>query len=180
MFPSRQVYHFIARPKLVREINGNFEKARKRPSEPPVVILLGMGGSGETQLALAYCQAGKVNQTFNAIFWVGASNPITLAQSYALISENIHGRKQDFTDSKEMILSVVRNIESWTCSWLMMFDNFDRPSIFQETGNFMREYWPDSGRGAALFISRHGDTILLGSVAVFKMEEDEAIDLLQI
>lgn len=122
-------------------------------SESAVLILLGMGGSGKTKLAIDFCKQGQAENRFDAIFWMDATSPKTLAQSYNEIAREIYGMEQSFQDENKLIASVIRTIRSWTMPWLMVFDNYDLPSSFNETGKAMLEYWPSTGYGSVLFSS---------------------------
>ena len=50
-------------------------------STPLIVILIGMGGAGKTQLALEYCRRMKDERRFRAIFWLDASSRDTMYSS---------------------------------------------------------------------------------------------------
>jgi tetratricopeptide (TPR) repeat protein len=142
-----------------------------------VVVLLGMGGCGKTQLVLDYCQQVEDDGRFHAIFWVDASSPTTVAQSYTVIVEAIAKTKVDPNDAEASIRTALRILSVWKNPWLLIFDNFDEPKAF---GNkHIREYYPQRGRGFIIFTSRDAESKTLGpTIFISIMLEKEGLDLL--
>ena len=62
--PSLQVLHFVNRKALLVRLETNFSPSREVTSSSTIVVLLGMGGAGKTQLALEYCRHVKNSSTF--------------------------------------------------------------------------------------------------------------------
>jgi hypothetical protein len=91
IYPDHRASCFTRRKEIHSEIKDSFRKAFEKSSESAVVVLLGMGGSGKTQLAIDFCKRGEAKGRYEAILWVDATNPKTLAQSYAEIAKTIYG-----------------------------------------------------------------------------------------
>ena len=143
----------------------------------PVVVLLGMGGCGKTQLALQYCQQCEAKGRFSAIFWVDASSSTSTAQGFATIAGVIKGSQAACQDPEANIETVKQDLGAWTKRWLIVFDNFDNPEAFENRD--IRDYFPHGKNGAILFTSRHGDSKRLGHViALAEMSQVEGLELL--
>jgi hypothetical protein len=138
-------------------------------------VLQGMGGSGKTQLALRCCQMAQ-ESGFLATFWVNASSPFTVVQSYRSILRIISPGREVGNDDSEAILLIRNQIRTWTERWLLVFDNYDNPKAF--TSQAIRDYIPGQG-GHIPFTSRHKDSSRLGHcVDLSRMTEEEGAELL--
>lgn len=81
----------------------------------------------------------------HAIFWIDASSPTTIAQSYTVAVEAIAKTKVDLNDTEANIRTALRILSAWKNPWLLDFDNFDEPKAFEN--KHIREYYPQHGRG---------------------------------
>ena len=141
------------------------------------VVLLGMGGSGKTQLALELCRQAKEDLGYMAVFWVNASSPVSVSQSYKAIAKKISKVQQDDADSEDVISLVQDTLREWTHPWLFIFDNYDNPKAFQTSS--VRHYIPGGKEGRILFTSRHEDSAQLGhKIEVSGMTDDESLKIL--
>jgi hypothetical protein len=78
-------------------------------------------------------------------------------------------------DLREAVSPVRDFLSSWTYGWLLVFDNLDNPSDF----NDIRTFFPDSNHGSILVTSRcAGSTELGDMIGVDRMEESEGLQLL--
>lgn len=162
----------------MREISKALQD-RRDEIDPTVVVLCGMPGSGKTQLALKYCRRTKASQRHDSIFWVDASSPSSTARSFSAIEESIFNTKTDPPNVDASVKKVTTEMSKWQTSWLIVFDNFDTPSLFDEEGKNIRDYFPCGNRGAILFTSTNEDAERLGHmIEVGKMTEDEGMELL--
>ena len=140
-------------------------------------MLLGMGGSGKTQLALECCRQAEEDMGFVATLWVDASSPVSVVQSYNIIARKILKDVREDNDSEATISLVQDTLRDWKQRWLVVFDNYDNPKDFQSQG--IRNYIPHGKNGYILFTSRHEDSARLGhQVSVSGMTEKESLDLL--
>jgi tetratricopeptide (TPR) repeat protein len=141
------------------------------------IVLLGMGGSGKTQLALEFCRQAEEELGFMAVIWIDASSPASVAQSYKTIAKNISNDRQDDVESDATISLVHNALRGWKQRWLVVFDNYDNPKAFQSQG--IRHFIPSGNNGCILFTSRHADSTRLGySITVSGMNDSESLSLL--
>ncbi|KAM6506741.1 hypothetical protein FALCPG4_018835 [Fusarium falciforme] len=142
-----------------------------------------MGGQGKTQLALQFCiqnwhRAGKdyeKSKKYHAIFWVDATSEMAVLKSFLRIYELIKSPGMILNDEDAQIQHVKQTIQGWTFPWLIVFDNYDKPSDFQS----IRDYMPIGHEGAILVTSRHEDSASVGKAFdVPALSKDEAVVLL--
>ena len=171
--PKKNVIYFVLRNHILNELD---IKLLSNP-ERTKVVLLGMGGSGKTQLALECCRRAEADSGFTAVIWIDASSPVTVAQSYNTIALKMTGGNQSITNVEESMGIVERRIRQQEGKWLIVFDNFDNPKDFQEHN--IQYYIPQAADGRVLFTSRHASSERLGHVIVVSgMSDDESLDLL--
>lgn len=76
--PLLHTPNFVPRPHLMGRINELFVDggpgSERREPLSTIVVLLGMGGQGKTQLALSLCRNAKKDGTAKAIFWIDSSS----------------------------------------------------------------------------------------------------------
>src|SRR2546421_2942504 len=130
-YPMSIASHFVVRRRLLQDIEAAMGDD-KDTSNPRVVVLLGMGGSGKTQLALRYCQQAEAKSQFMSIFWVDASSPAATAQSFFTIAGLITNNQEDLKDNEVALEIVKTRLSTCTDSWLIVFDNFDDPTTFKD------------------------------------------------
>ncbi|MCJ1277339.1 hypothetical protein MMC21_005151 [Puttea exsequens] len=171
--PKKNVSHFVTRLDIFKELDIYLWTKTEATS----VVLLGMGGSGKTQLALECCRRAEADPSFTAVIWIDASSPATVAQSYSTIALKIHGGPQSISDVEENIANVERTLQQQKGKWFIVLDNFDNPKDFQEHN--IQYYIPKAANGRVLFTSRHGSSERLGHVIrVSGMSDDESLNLL--
>jgi hypothetical protein len=171
--PSLQVRHFVPRRAILarlEELFGTFTPS----SRSTVVVLLGMGGAGKTQIGLDWCRHMKESGKFRAIFWLDASSRQALYREMETTATLLSSGRQ--FDGAEASVTFVKDIlSSWSDRWLMVFDNLDNPSDLQDIDNF----FPDSRHGSILVTSRYVGTKRLGqTIELDQMVEKEALQLL--
>ena len=138
-----------------------------------------MGGQGKSQVALEYCRRKK-DSPYSAIFWVDATTESSVKGSFQSISERIRAETDYLPNIDARVAFVLRMFTSWTVQWLMVFDNYDNPETFLN----IRDFIPQSERGAILFTSRHPDSnalVISRSNHFFELsglEESAAVALL--
>ena len=170
--PRLDVLNYVERKKLsirLEELFSNRSRSRSR-----IVVLLGMGGTGKTQLALRFCRHMKANGMFRGIFWLDASSRNALESSMLTVCKHLlPGRSLDSPrDGADLVRTT---LSDWSEPWLLVFDNLDNlediPDIVQ--------FFPDSGRGCILITSRSASSKDLGVVIELQqMERDEGVALL--
>ena len=170
--PYSRISDFVGRKDLLQAMEEAFSPCG---SAVNVAVLTGMGGSGKTQLAMKYSHL-QLTQ-YESIFWANASNEESLRQSYGVLAEVISKRlhAMEFPDLDSRICYVKETLGNSLKRWLLIFDNYDIPSQFENIQTFI----PNSGHGAIIVTSRHPDSARLGChIKVDGMHEAEALDLL--
>jgi tetratricopeptide (TPR) repeat protein len=166
---------FVSRPAIIRRLDEEFSKPA--PSfVTKVVVLLGLGGQGKTQMALEYCriQRSDGDQNLYGIFWVDSSSQESQRRGYRDIAKRIRSQ-EEFKDDTGAVDFVVQYLADCEQPWLMVLDNLDKPD---EMSN-IRGFIPQSSLGRVLITSRHHATKQLGSsITLDAMEESEALELL--
>ena len=136
-----------------------------------------MGGSGKTQLALECCRKAEADSSYTAVIWIDASSPAIVAQSYSTVALKIYDGPQSISNIEESIATVERALQQQKGKWLVVFDNFDNPTSFQEHN--IQYYVPKAANGHILFTSRHTSSERLGHIIrVSGMNNDESLNLL--
>src|SRR5437764_13025009 len=77
--PSLRVFQYVERAAPMKEIENSFANATRNASGLTVVVLLGMGGQGNTQLALEYCRMACASRKYEGVFWIDASSQNTVS-----------------------------------------------------------------------------------------------------
>ncbi|KAI9776252.1 MAG: hypothetical protein M1839_000486 [Geoglossum umbratile] len=169
-----QVSQFVGRVELLKEIEIAFTNPIGKVF-PKIVVLLGMGGQGKTQLAIEYCRAARKSGQFQAIFWIDASSSNSVSRGFEIVAEKISSVGRVFDDTESKIAFAKETLGQWRNPWLMVFDNYDQPSEFRN----ITTYFPQGETGAILFTSRHADSERLGTtIRVMRMAENEGLELL--
>ncbi|KAJ5124771.1 uncharacterized protein N7515_008596 [Penicillium bovifimosum] len=108
--------------------------------------LHGMGGVGQTQIALKYANASR--EKFDCAFWIAAENLVTIGQSFREIAKRLGLIKPDTeTDDNAVMLEVKQWLSSTKIRWLLVYDN-------AEDLNVLKHAWPAASTGSVLITSR--------------------------
>ena len=168
-----RIFHFVARPTVLAAISDRFGDS----TSARIVILLGMGGSGKTQLALEFCRQAEEILGFMAVVWINASSPVSVMQGYRAVAKKIlKGHQGDLT-SEDAISLVQDTLRDWKHPWLFVFDNYDNPKAFGATG--IHHYIPRGKEGRILFTSRHQDSARLDhKIEISSMTDNESLEVL--
>ena len=172
--PSIDLPHFVDRSNLSTAIESQI---LNNPSSK-TVVLVGMGGSGKTQLALRFCRRAEEQLGFVAVAWIDASSPASISQSYGAIAKQLPNPPDPDIDDDGVMSIVKGSFQKFQRSWLVVLDNYDNPKAF--SARSIREYIPLTGKnGHILITSRHRDSARLGQeIIVSSMTVDESVNLL--
>ena len=171
--PPLRVLHFVHRRALLSRLENLFPP-QDTTSSPLIVVLLGMGGAGKTQLALEYCRHVKNSGIFRAVFWLDASSRNALDRSMTAIAECLLPERilRNPNDAVKLVKDI---LSGWSDRWLLVFDNLDNPLEFRDIAMF----FPESHLGFILVTSRFSGAKELGRVIELdRMEKDEGLQLL--
>lgn len=172
--PRIDLPHFVDRSDLFTAIETQIlDELSSR-----TVVLLGMGGSGKTQLALQFCRRAEEHLRFMAVAWIDASSPASALQSYRAIAKQVPNPPDPDIDENGVMSLVKGSFQKFQRSWLVVLDNYANPKAF--SGRSIKEYIPPTGKnGHVLITSRHRDSARLGQEnVVSSMTVDESVNLL--
>jgi len=171
--PPFHVTHFVRRETLYARLQMLFDCANTT-STPLIVVLIGMGGAGKTQLALEYCRRMKDSRRLGAIFWLDASSRNTLYSSMETAAKQLLPDRV-FDNPDAAVASVNDFLSSWSERWLLVFDHLDNPEDLPGILNF----FPASHRHSILITSRHAGSKELGqSIEFDHTKKGEGLQLL--
>ncbi len=111
------------------------------------VAVTGLGGTGKTQVALAYCYRHLA--AYDLIYWLPADEPTTLGIALAemAIRLGLAPRQTDHNTLRQLVLGWLQTTEK---RWLLIFDNAD-----QIDPAALRPLLPRLGNGANLITTRN-------------------------
>ncbi|KAF4631143.1 hypothetical protein G7Y89_g6995 [Cudoniella acicularis] len=169
--PRKLVRNFIGREETLSKIDYYFSIADV--TCPKVLILHALGGQGKSQIALKYCQKSK--ESHQGIFWINASSEITTREAFERIATVLDGKSPTgLGDLDQKIQHILRTLERWETRWILVFDNYDSPEVFD-----VRSFFPRSGPGEILITSRNQNLGRFGErLEVPAMTSDEGLKLL--
>ena len=123
--PPLDTHYYVERRKLFTRLEGLLSLGNT--SHRRIVVLLGMGGTGKTQLALRYCRHVKNR---GGIFWLDASSRNALESSMVAVCKYLLPDR--IVDNPHDAVVLVRTtLSNWSNPWLFMFDNLDNPTTFR-------------------------------------------------
>ncbi|KAI4940761.1 hypothetical protein J4E91_011248, partial [Alternaria rosae] len=145
--------------------------------------IVGLGGTGKTQVALQFAYEVKEAQPEWSIFWVPAVSMESFEQACAEIVQTLHiPQSADKEDAKELVKQYLSSGRARR--WLLVVDNADDPDILfgsEQSGGIV-DYLPESESGVVVYTTRtlevavsltRGDVLELGA-----MDRRDAIDFL--
>ncbi|RDW63460.1 hypothetical protein BP6252_11005 [Coleophoma cylindrospora] len=175
--PALRVKQFIGRTNEIAAIDEAIGDLGMRTLHKRVVVIIGMGGTGKTQLTLEFCHQASVAGKFSTIFWIDASSLATVSRSFESILEMLPNSPRSLPDAAAKIAFVKYAIRTSTKPWLLVFDNFDWPCAFQERP--IQSFFPAGGCGAFIITSRHKGSQRLGNtIHLENMSEANCLELL--
>ena len=168
-----RVTHFVGRETLYSQLQMLFDCATTTSTQL-IVVLIGMGGAGKTQLALDYCRRMKDSRRFRAIFWFDASSRNALYSSMETATKQLFPNRV-FDTPDAAVASVNEILSRWRERWPLVFDNLDNPADLRD----ILRFFPASQCGSILITSRLSGSKELGkSIEFDRMEEEEGLQLL--
>lgn len=157
-----------------------------------VVVLHGLGGTGKTQLSLAYARKHRDNHT--AIVWLNGQTQDSLKQSIAGVARSLPTRQLSdsarsyLQQGREGLEEVIDEVLEWfgkagNTQWLLIYDNVDRDASDQvqdPEAYDIRRYFPNSDHGSIIITTRRLQLRHLGDeLKVNTMTTEEGMELLR-
>ena len=163
---------FVGRGPLLERVGRTLGSGDGAPL--PVALtqaISGLGGVGKTQLAIEY--AHRHAEHYDAVLWVVADTPATLATGYADLARALGLPEADRADDAN---ARIRAVRPWLESpdsgrWLLVFDNVERPEV-------LRGYLPTRHAGHVVVTTRRSHWPGGETVEVPAMERPESVELL--
>jgi tetratricopeptide (TPR) repeat protein len=122
----------------------SFFVSSKNSSNVRSLALVGMGGSGKTQLAIEY--AYRYSEQYSAIYWLQADDISLLFLSISDLAEKLIPDECKDIDPEVIANKLKSHLEEQS-GWLLIVDNADDFSI-------VKEYLPRSDKGDILITTR--------------------------
>ncbi|KAJ5769158.1 protein kinase subdomain-containing protein [Penicillium odoratum] len=181
--PEIKKESFLGRQDNLRDLWQYFQPTQSHSRK--VAILHGLGGIGQTQLAIRFARDHQ--QEFPAIFWLSGKDQSTLVQSFSSYFSRLPEQPEipkAFSIDEEQRFKVVREwleIEG-NSRWLIILDNVDRYTPADSaTGDAydVRNFFPETDHGSILITSRLTELAELGQpFPVYKLDQSDTIELL--
>lgn len=167
--PFRSNRFFAGRDDQLREV-----KQVMLPGQAALVVVVGLGGIGKTQLAVEYAYASRA--TYEAVLWVSAESHAALQANLAgLASESALGLSEhDEVEQAAQLSATLRWLREHS-SWLLVLDNADSDDAAEAVESLVQRL----ATGHILITSRRanwpGD---FAHVGVQKLPKEVAADFL--
>ncbi|USP81539.1 hypothetical protein yc1106_08813 [Curvularia clavata] len=141
------------------------------------LAIVGLGGTGKSQLALEVAHRTRQKIRNCSVFWIDASDKDRLYQSYASVAQklNIAGWDDDHADMERVIQDCVASLSARQC--LLMFDNAEDTTLqsggSSNTGTVnLTDCLPQSKLCSAIFTTTNADTAeVLASRNIITLQE---------
>lgn len=176
--------NFVERPSVLQTISDCLEQSpaeSARASEPRMVIIHSLAGSGKSQIARRFASCWLERHT--SFYWFDASSSSTLDQSFRGFARDasiIHAAASISDDSAYVRRKVCDWIVKFGGEWLLVYDNYDIMELQEEDHYNISKYFPLSASGRIVVTTRNREvrTVTGGTlVDIGTMTEDEAIAL---
>jgi tetratricopeptide (TPR) repeat protein len=146
--------------------------------------LLGLGGTGKTQVALQFAYHVKETQPEFSVFWVSAVSMASFDQACLGIAEKLdilQGKTQE-EDPKELVKQHLSSDRAGP--WLLIVDNADDMNIFFGDGQSegISKYLPQSENGLIVYTTRTpevAEQACRDIIEVGAMNRQDAMDFLK-
>jgi hypothetical protein len=180
--PMSTVATYTERASLSRELIRKLEKPFRGAGLAHGVTIIGLGGTGKTQLVLHYIESNETK--YDAVFWIDAQSEETARSSFERCCRQLSLPIQGSADKRALYDSpFVHKLFHWLSSrregqeWLMIIDNADDMTWD------MSAIIPKGCVGSVIVTSqdREASRLICGKsdiLSVDAMETDQAVSLL--
>lgn len=175
--PLEENEHFVRRTKILDALDKKLFHQRRRE-----VALVGLGGTGKTQIALQFAYDVKRTRPEYSIFWISALSKGSFHQSCMAITSML--RVQDSQENPKVALhNYLKSNKGGKC--LVIVDNADDVNTLygsSEKRGGLYQYLSNTQHGITLFTTRSKDLARRSSqgevIEIDQMEVKEAVQLL--
>ncbi|KAM5527058.1 Kinesin light chain 5 [Fusarium oxysporum f. sp. phaseoli] len=185
--PHKTQQLYTERRSLSESLEGKLNKSLKKSDQiAHAVAIVGLGGTGKTQLALRYVEKHKLR--YDTILWIDARNEATIRSSFQRCAQDLKLLVDAYRTIQNLVAlrddPAVRVVLSWLQErnqlhgeWLIILDNAD------DLNSGVRDVIPSGVRGSIILTSRDIESVEilpLGSQQLWVdiMEPQESISLL--
>ncbi|KAF2728204.1 HET-domain-containing protein, partial [Polyplosphaeria fusca] len=165
IIPFSQNDQFVGRESQLAELEAKLFEYNRATK----MAIVGPPGTGKSQLALEIAHRARQRNRNCCVFWIDASDTVSLYRSYESIAQKlgIPGWDDEKADSRQLVKAYLgRNGER---QYLLVFDNADDMSL---GSNDLSDYVPQSEQCAALYTTTNRDTAKeLAAPNVLKLKE---------
>jgi tetratricopeptide (TPR) repeat protein len=149
-FPKNR--YFVKRQNELNELNQKLP----RDQDCQKLTILGLGGTGKTQVALQFAYLVKETQPEWSVFWVSALSMDSFDRTCLKIAQEL--KIPQAADQEEDVKELVKQYLSSNKAgrWLLVVDNADDPDIFFGTRRLegIHGYLPESDGGVIVYTTR--------------------------
>ena len=157
-----------------------------------IIVLHGLGGTGKTQLSLAYARKHRDDHT--AIVWLNGQTQDSLKQSIAGVARSLPTTKlpdsapDNIQQGGEELGRLIDEVLKWfgtpgNTQWLLIYDNVDRDAsdgVHDPEAYDIRKFFPNSDHGSIIITTRRLQLRHLGEgLKVNTMTTGEGMELLR-
>jgi WD40 repeat protein/tetratricopeptide (TPR) repeat protein len=146
-----------------------------------VVVILGLGGTGKSQLVLGYLEEFRTD--YSATFWIEADKRQTLERDFVQLYQHLYGVNAIAAQAVKPE-DAVQAVKSWfqnqTRCCLLVFDGADALDKTETSYINLRQYIPNTNSVHVIITTRNAracEMTTLEPVRVDKMEATEAVEL---
>ncbi|OQN95386.1 hypothetical protein B0A48_18634 [Cryoendolithus antarcticus] len=180
----RPLASYVVRQKLQQQVKERLHASRADGgTHSRLVVLVGLGGAGKSQLALNYIQTHR--KEYDAVFWVDVRQRESLERDYIQIYRLLSGNEQSATSLRVDMDQVTTAVKTWferrEGRWLFVYDNAD--SLDDESDPYfvdLQRYLPDAP-GIEVVITTRSQTATgmteLEAIEVGKLAPVEAVEM---
>jgi hypothetical protein len=126
IIPFSQNESFVGRELQLAELEA---KLSSNSQTTTTLAIVGLGGTGKSQLALEVAHRARLNNKDCSVFWMDATDTDSLYRSYAIVAQKLRilGCDDDQADTKQIVKRCVAEVSTRQC--LLIFDNIEDRSV---------------------------------------------------
>ncbi|KAI1665578.1 AAA superfamily ATPase [Pyrenophora tritici-repentis] len=186
IIPFSRNHRFVGRESQLTKLEA---KLFSNEHTTTILAIVGLGGTGKSQLALEVAHRTRQSNKNCSVFWIDASDKDSLYQSYARVAQklNVLGWNDDQADIKQLAKRCVVEMSVRQC--LLIFDNAEDTTL-RSGGSSTIEYavladcLPQSKQCSVIFTTTNSNTaqaLALENVIVLReLTLDAALKMLQV
>lgn len=154
--------HFVGRDNIMERLDALLNVNGLNQAR---AALVGLGGAGKTEIAIAYAHQHKAKHPQHSVFWIHAASADRMRQDFIAVTDslNLRGYNKPGLDRFELLREWLQ--DSKNGSWLIILDNLDDLKTLSDLGksscschpgeySFLDHYLPQVPHGSVLATTR--------------------------